>query len=149
MVSASLVAGNCVIFKPSGLSPVCGWKLFEAFRHAGLPAGVLQFITGPGAEVGAYLSAHKAIDFIAFTGSKEVGLGIVELAGTTMPGQRSIKRVIAELGGKNAVIVTRLLIWTKLLREYWRLLWDSRDKSVRPAHGSLLWEMCMTRYAFA
>jgi RHH-type proline utilization regulon transcriptional repressor/proline dehydrogenase/delta 1-pyrroline-5-carboxylate dehydrogenase len=105
MVSASLVAGNCVIFKPSGLSSVCGWKLFEAFRYAGLPAGVLQFITGPGAKVGAYLSAHKAIDFIAFTGSKEVGLGIVELAGTTLPGQRSIKRVIAELGGKNAVIV--------------------------------------------
>ncbi len=105
MVSAGIVTGNCIIFKPSGLSPVCGWKLVEIFRLAGLPPGVLQFIPGPGTEVGEYLVSHPAIDFIAFTGSKDVGLRIIKIAGDTHPGQPSIKRVIAEMGGKNAIIV--------------------------------------------
>ncbi|MEJ2717122.1 MAG: L-glutamate gamma-semialdehyde dehydrogenase [Deltaproteobacteria bacterium] len=105
MVSAGIVTGNCVIFKPSGLSPVLGWKLFEVFRRVGLPAGVLQFLPGPGHEVGEYLVSHPDIDFIAFTGSREVGLRIVQLAGETRPGQRNVKRVIAEMGGKNAIIV--------------------------------------------
>jgi RHH-type proline utilization regulon transcriptional repressor/proline dehydrogenase/delta 1-pyrroline-5-carboxylate dehydrogenase len=105
MVSAALVTGNCVIFKPSSLSPVCASKLFEIFRFAGLPAGVLQFLPGPGGEVGDYLVTHPGIDFIAFTGSKEVGLNIVKLAGDTKSGQRNVKRVIAEMGGKNAIIV--------------------------------------------
>jgi len=105
MVSASIVTGNCAIFKPSGLSPVIGWKLVEIFRRAGLPAGVLQFLPGPGAEVGEHLVAHPAVDFIAFTGSKEVGLRIVRLAGETGGDQRTVKRVVAEMGGKNAIIV--------------------------------------------
>jgi RHH-type proline utilization regulon transcriptional repressor/proline dehydrogenase/delta 1-pyrroline-5-carboxylate dehydrogenase len=105
MVSAALVTGNCVIFKPSGLSPVCGWKLVEIFRLAGLPPGVLQFLPGPGEDVGEYLVSHPGIDFIAFTGSKQIGLKIVRLAGDTKPGQRNVKRVIAEMGGKNAIIV--------------------------------------------
>lgn len=105
MVSAGLVTGNCVIFKPSGLSPVLGWRLFEVFRRVGLPPGVLQFLPGPGHEVGDYLVSHPDIDFIAFTGSKEVGLRIVQRAGETLPGQRNVKRVIAEMGGKNAIIV--------------------------------------------
>ncbi|MDQ7781613.1 MAG: L-glutamate gamma-semialdehyde dehydrogenase [Desulfomonilaceae bacterium] len=105
MVSAGLVTGNCVILKPSSLSPVCGWKLFEIFRLAGLPPGVLQFVPGSGGRIGDYLTGHEGIDFIAFTGSQEVGLRIVELAGKTHGGQRSVKKVIAELGGKNAVIV--------------------------------------------
>jgi RHH-type proline utilization regulon transcriptional repressor/proline dehydrogenase/delta 1-pyrroline-5-carboxylate dehydrogenase len=105
MVSAGIVTGNCVIFKPSGLSPVTGWRLVEAFRNAGLPPGVLQFLPAPGHEVGEYLVAHESIDFIAFTGSKDVGLRIVTLAAGTKPGQRNVKRVIAEMGGKNAIIV--------------------------------------------
>jgi RHH-type proline utilization regulon transcriptional repressor/proline dehydrogenase/delta 1-pyrroline-5-carboxylate dehydrogenase len=105
MVSAALVAGNCVIFKPSGLSPVTGYSLCEIFRSAGLPPGVLQFLPGPGKDVGEYLVSHPAVAFIAFTGSKEVGLHIVKLAAETREGQRSVKRVIAEMGGKNAIIV--------------------------------------------
>jgi RHH-type proline utilization regulon transcriptional repressor/proline dehydrogenase/delta 1-pyrroline-5-carboxylate dehydrogenase len=105
MTSAAVVAGNCVLFKPSGLSPVLGYKLAETFRSVGLPAGVLQFLPGPGSETGEYLVSHPAVDFIAFTGSKDVGLRIVQRAGETKPGQRNVKKVIAEMGGKNAVIV--------------------------------------------
>lgn len=105
MVSASIVAGNCVIFKPSGLSPVTGSMLFEIFRKAALPPGVIQFLPGPGGEIGDYLVSHPGIDFIAFTGSKDVGLRIIEHAGRTVPGQKTIKKVIAEMGGKNAVII--------------------------------------------
>jgi RHH-type proline utilization regulon transcriptional repressor/proline dehydrogenase/delta 1-pyrroline-5-carboxylate dehydrogenase len=105
MASAALVAGNCAILKPSGLSPVLGWQLVDSFRAAGLPEGVLQYLPGPGREAGEHLVSHPGIDLIAFTGSKEVGLRIVELAGVTSPGQRNVKRVVAEMGGKNAVIV--------------------------------------------
>lgn len=105
MVSAALVTGNCVIFKPSGLSAVTGRMLVEVFRTVGLPGGALQFLPGSGAEVGEHLVSHPGIDFIAFTGSKDIGLRIIELAGRTAPGQRNIKKVIAEMGGKNAVII--------------------------------------------
>jgi RHH-type proline utilization regulon transcriptional repressor/proline dehydrogenase/delta 1-pyrroline-5-carboxylate dehydrogenase len=105
MVSAAVVSGNCVIFKPSGLTPVTAWRLVEVFKNAGLPGGVLQYLPGPGEEVGEYLVSHPAIDFIAFTGSKDVGLRIITLAGETHAGQRNVKRVIAEMGGKNAIIV--------------------------------------------
>ncbi len=105
MVSAALVTGNCAIFKPSSLAPVVGRKLVEAFRGAGLPPGVLQFLPGPGTEVGEYLVAHHEVDVIAFTGSKDVGLRIIRLASDVKPAQRSVKKVIAEMGGKNAIIV--------------------------------------------
>ena len=77
----------------------------EVFLAAGLPSGVLQFVPGPGDEVGEYLVSHPGIDFIAFTGSKDVGLRIVKHAGSTDPGQKNVKSVIAEMGGKNAIIV--------------------------------------------
>jgi RHH-type proline utilization regulon transcriptional repressor/proline dehydrogenase/delta 1-pyrroline-5-carboxylate dehydrogenase len=105
MTSAAIAAGNCVIFKPSGLSPIIGYRLCDLFRSVGLPPGVLQYLPGPGSEVGEYLVSHPAVDFIAFTGSKEVGLRIIKLAGETGSGQRNVKKVIAEMGGKNAVIV--------------------------------------------
>jgi RHH-type proline utilization regulon transcriptional repressor/proline dehydrogenase/delta 1-pyrroline-5-carboxylate dehydrogenase len=105
MVSAGIVSGNCIIYKPSGLSVVTGWKLMEIFRAVGLPPGVLQFLPGPGESVGEHLVSHPGVDFVAFTGSKEVGLKIVELAAVTSIGQRNVKRVIAEMGGKNAIIV--------------------------------------------
>jgi RHH-type proline utilization regulon transcriptional repressor/proline dehydrogenase/delta 1-pyrroline-5-carboxylate dehydrogenase len=105
MTSAALVSGNAVLYKPSSLSPVNGWQLFALLREAGLPAGVLNFIPGRGEAVGGWLAQHPDIDLIAFTGSREVGLGLVERAGRVLPGARSVKRVIAEMGGKNAVIV--------------------------------------------
>jgi len=105
MLAASIVTGNCAIFKPSGFSPVIAWKLVEFFNEAGLPPGVLQYLPGPGSEIGDYLVCHYDIDFIVFTGSKDVGLRITELAGSTLLGQRNVKRVIAEMGGKNAIIV--------------------------------------------
>ena len=107
MIAAAVVAGNVALFKPSGLSPVLGARLAALFADAGLPPGVLQFLPGPGGDVGEYLVEHPLVDFITFTGSKEVGLRIVERAGRTPPGQRHVKRVIAEMGGKNAVIVDR------------------------------------------
>lgn len=105
MVSAAVVAGNCVVFKPSGVSPVTGSFLCRAFKEAGLPPGVLQFLPGPGGEAGEYLVAHPDVDFIAFTGSRDVGLRIVRLAAETHEGQRNVKKVVAEMGGKNAIIV--------------------------------------------
>lgn len=105
MVSAGIVTGNCVIFKPSSLAPVTGWQLAEFFRDVGLPCGVLQFLPGSGEEVGEHLIAHPEIDFIAFTGSMDVGLKIVESSAKVRPGQKGVKRVIAEMGGKNAIIV--------------------------------------------
>ncbi|MDD5434291.1 MAG: L-glutamate gamma-semialdehyde dehydrogenase [Nitrospira sp.] len=105
MAAAGIVAGNCVILKPSGLSTVIGYRLVDLFNASGLPEGVFQYLPGSGQVIGEYLVTHPAIDFIAFTGSKAVGLKIVELAGKTKPGQKNIKRVIAELGGKNAIII--------------------------------------------
>lgn len=105
MVAAALVSGNCVIFKPSGFSPVTGRRLVDAFKDAGLPNGVLQYLPGPGREVGEYLVTHKAVDLIAFTGSKDVGLRLIKLAAETSEGRRNIKKVIAEMGGKNAIII--------------------------------------------
>jgi RHH-type proline utilization regulon transcriptional repressor/proline dehydrogenase/delta 1-pyrroline-5-carboxylate dehydrogenase len=103
MTVAAVVAGNCAIFKPSGLSPVTGFRLCNIFRTVGLPDGVLQFLPGPGSEIGEYLVSHPAADVIAFTGSKDVGLRIIRIAAETST--RSVKKVIAEMGGKNAVIV--------------------------------------------
>ncbi len=105
MVAASLVTGNCVILKPSSLSPVIAYKLYEILMEAGLPKGVFQFLPCRGDHLGDYLVSHPDIDFIAFTGSRDVGLNIIKLAGQTSPTQRSVKRVIAEMGGKNAIIV--------------------------------------------
>jgi RHH-type proline utilization regulon transcriptional repressor/proline dehydrogenase/delta 1-pyrroline-5-carboxylate dehydrogenase len=105
MVSAALVTGNAVIMKPAEQSAVCGALLMEIFEEAGVPAGVLNLLNGDGAVIGKHLVDHKDIDMIAFTGSREVGLKIWESAGKTRPGQRELKRVVCEMGGKNAVIV--------------------------------------------
>lgn len=105
MTSAALVCGNTVIVKPSSDSPTIAYKLMEIFQEAGFPDGTVNFLTGPGSTIGNFLVAHSKTRFISFTGSKEVGLGIVELAGKTQPGQIWIKRVIAEMGGKDAIIV--------------------------------------------
>lgn len=105
MTVAAIVAGNTVVLKPSDLTPVIGAKLMDLLMEAGLPPGVANLLTGPGSKVGAHLVAHPAVDLIAFTGSKEVGLRIWETAARTPAGQGNLKKVICEMGGKNCVIV--------------------------------------------
>src|SRR5436190_6300679 len=105
MASAGVVTGNTVIMKPSEQSIVCGAMLMQVFEEAGVPSGVLNFLSGHGSVIGAHLVDHKDVDLIAFTGSREVGQKIWESAGITRPGQRELKRVICEMGGKNAMIV--------------------------------------------
>jgi 1-pyrroline-5-carboxylate dehydrogenase len=105
MTSASFVAGNTVVLKPSSDSPTMGVKFMEILEEVGLPPGVVNFVTGSGATIGDTLVGHPKTRFISFTGSKEVGLGIVELTAKTAPGQIWIKRVVAEMGGKDAIIV--------------------------------------------
>ena len=105
MCAATIVTGNCVLYKPSGLSAVVGYTLAELFRDAGLPRAVFNYVPGRGGIIGDYLVDRPEIGLIAFTGSMEVGLRIVERAAKVHPGQANIKKVIAELGGKNAIIV--------------------------------------------
>jgi RHH-type proline utilization regulon transcriptional repressor/proline dehydrogenase/delta 1-pyrroline-5-carboxylate dehydrogenase len=105
MVSAALVTGNTVVFKPSGLTGVTGRRLVELFQAAGLPDGVLNFVPGRGSQIGDLLAEHPDISLIAFTGSMEVGLRIVERSAIVCPGQRQVKRVVAEMGGKNGIII--------------------------------------------
>jgi len=103
MTSAAFGAGNTVILKPSSDSPVTGAKFMEIVEEAGVPDGVVNFLPGSGGKIGDTLVGSEKTRFITFTGSKEVGLHIVELAGKT--GKKWIKRVIAEMGGKDAIIV--------------------------------------------
>lgn len=105
MTVAALVAGNPVIMKPAEQASGIAFELFEIFLAAGVPENALHFLSGRGEEIGAMLVAHPQIHVIAFTGSRVVGLNIVEEAAKTPPGQRHVKKVIAEMGGKNAVII--------------------------------------------
>ena len=105
MVAAGLVTGNAVVFKPAEQTPATAAVLVDAFEAAGLPAGVLNFLPGLGEVVGAHLVEHRDVAFVTFTGSRPVGLGIVERAARHQPGQRSVKRVVAEMGGKNPIVV--------------------------------------------
>jgi RHH-type transcriptional regulator, proline utilization regulon repressor / proline dehydrogenase / delta 1-pyrroline-5-carboxylate dehydrogenase len=104
LVSAALVTGNVVLFKPSERSPMMGYHLYRLFMEAGLPDGTLQFLPG-GPEIGQALVKHPDVHLIAFTGSQHVGLNIVQEASRVSAGQRHVKHVIAEMGGKNAIIV--------------------------------------------
>ena len=105
MTSAAIVTGNTVVLKPSSESPMMGWLFADIMREIGLPKGVLNFLVSSGAEAGDYLVQHASTRFISFTGSMEVGLRVNELAAKTSPGQIWIKRVVAEMGGKYAIIV--------------------------------------------
>lgn len=105
MVSAAIVTGNPVVYKPSSIASAVGYNLVEIFREVGLPAGVFNYCPGRSAVMGDYLVEHPDVSLICFTGSMDVGLHIVEKAAKVQPGQRQIKRVIAEMGGKNAIIV--------------------------------------------
>jgi RHH-type proline utilization regulon transcriptional repressor/proline dehydrogenase/delta 1-pyrroline-5-carboxylate dehydrogenase len=105
MATAALVTGNTIIMKPAEPSAVIGAKLMEVMQHAGLPKGVANFLPGVGREIGPTLVGHPDVAMIAFTGSLGVGLWINETASKANPQQDHVKRVIAEMGGKNAVIV--------------------------------------------
>ncbi|KZL48776.1 hypothetical protein A2T98_16300 [Nodularia spumigena CENA596] len=105
MTVAALVAGNCTLLKPAEPSSVITAKLTEILIEAGIPKGVFQYVPGKGSQVGAYLVNHADTHIIAFTGSQEVGCRIYAEAATLKPGQKHMKRVIAEMGGKNAIIV--------------------------------------------
>lgn len=104
---ASLVTGNTVLLKPASATPVVAYKFVEVLEEAGLPAGVLNYIPGSGAEVGDYLVDHPRTRFISFTGSRDVGIRIYERAAKVHPGQIWLKRVIAEMGGKDGIIVDK------------------------------------------
>jgi predicted delta-1-pyrroline-5-carboxylate dehydrogenase group 2 len=115
MVSAAIVAGNAVILKPASQSPVIAAWLVNILSDAGIPGGVINYLPGSGEQVGEFLVKSPLIQFIAFTGSKEVGLKINRLAGDTLEGQverseipsigKAVKKVVMEMGGKNAIII--------------------------------------------
>jgi len=100
MTSAAIVTGNTVVLKPASDSPVVAAKFFEVLQEIGLPDGVVNFLPGSGALAGEYLVKHPKTRFISFTGSKDVGLRIHELAAKPQPGQIWIKRTVLEMGGK-------------------------------------------------
>ena len=103
--SSAMVAGNTILLKPASPTPVIAAKFVEVMEEAGIPAGVLNFVPGDGGVIGDHLVAHPRTRFISFTGSREVGIRINKLAAEHQIGQRWIKRVIAEMGGKDAIVV--------------------------------------------
>lgn len=106
MTAAALVAGNPVVMKPAEQTPVCAWWIFHALVEGGeIPAGVVNFLPGVGEEIGEPLVTSPGVAFIAFTGSVPVGLRINELAARVHPDKTGVTRVVAEMGGKNAIIV--------------------------------------------
>jgi 1-pyrroline-5-carboxylate dehydrogenase len=105
MTSATLVTGNTVVLKPSSDSPLIAYKFMDVMQEAGLPPGVVNFVSGPGSAVGDTLVMHPKTRFISFTGSKEVGIHIYEEAAKVRPGQIWLKRVVAEMGGKDSIII--------------------------------------------
>jgi RHH-type proline utilization regulon transcriptional repressor/proline dehydrogenase/delta 1-pyrroline-5-carboxylate dehydrogenase len=104
MTAAGLATGNAVVLKPAEQAPGCALMLVRALREAGVPPGALSLLPGEG-DVGAALVADRRVHVIAFTGSSPVGLEIIRSAAELAPGQKHIKRVVAEMGGKNCVIV--------------------------------------------
>jgi 1-pyrroline-5-carboxylate dehydrogenase len=105
MTMAAVVCGNTTVLKPSPDAPTICYKFMEVLEEIGLPAGVVNFVPGSGTAVGEHLVASPKVRFISFTGSKTVGLHIYEEAAKTRPGQKWMKRVVAEMGGKDAIIV--------------------------------------------
>ena len=104
---AAIVTGNTVLLKPASTTPIVAAKFVEVMEEAGLPAGVLNFVPGSGSEVGDYLVDHPKTRFISFTGSRDVGMRIYERASKVNPGQIWLKRVIAEMGGKDTIVVDK------------------------------------------
>ncbi len=105
MTTAAVVTGNTVITKPASQSPIVAAKFYEVLDEASLPAGVANFLPGPGGEMGDALTDNPLTRFISFTGSKEIGIRIFERAAKVHPGQKWLKRTILEMGGKDAILV--------------------------------------------
>ncbi len=105
MTSAAIVTGNTIVLKPSSDSPVIAARFVELLESCGLPPGVVNLVTGSGGAIGDVLVSDPRVRFISFTGSKEVGLRINRLAAEAQPGQHWIKRVVAEMGGKDGIVV--------------------------------------------
>jgi RHH-type proline utilization regulon transcriptional repressor/proline dehydrogenase/delta 1-pyrroline-5-carboxylate dehydrogenase len=105
MTAAALVSGNTVLIKPAGAASAMAFAFYQRLLKAGMPPEVVQFLPGSGADIGSLLTAHPDVCQIAFTGSREVGLSVIATAGQTVAGQAEVKRVVCEMGGKNAVIV--------------------------------------------
>jgi len=105
MLSAAIVTGNTCILKPSSLTPVIASKFMQLWQEVNLPDGVINFLPGPGKVVGEYLARKPNINIISFTGSQQVGCNLIEIAAKIQPEQNHIKKVIAEMGGKNTIIV--------------------------------------------
>nr|WP_315989281.1 aldehyde dehydrogenase family protein [Desulforamulus aquiferis] len=105
MTVASVVTGNTVVLKPASTTPIIAAKFMELLQEVGLPGGVVNYLPGSGGAIGDFLVSHKLTRFINFTGSKEIGLRISGLASKVAPGQKWIKRVAAEMGGKDSIIV--------------------------------------------
>ncbi len=105
MASAAIVTGNTVVVKPASDSPAIAWQFHALMDEVGLPPGVFNFVTGGGALAGDAIVRHAKTRFVSFTGSKAVGIGINKLAAEVQPGQIWLKRVVAEMGGKDAIIV--------------------------------------------
>lgn len=107
--SAAMVTGNTVLLKPASATPIIAYKFIEVLEEAGMPPGVVNYVPGPGAEVGDYLVDHPKTRFISFTGSREVGVRIFERAGVVHEekGQIWLKRTILEMGGKDTIIVDK------------------------------------------
>ncbi|MDQ3562872.1 MAG: L-glutamate gamma-semialdehyde dehydrogenase [Pseudomonadota bacterium] len=105
MLSAAIAAGNTVVLKPSSQTPVIAARFVRLLQEAGVPPAVVQYLPGAGGTLGEYLVRHPQVAFVAFTGSEEVGRRILRLAADFGPGQSHVKQVIAEMGGKNAIII--------------------------------------------
>ncbi|WP_149453177.1 L-glutamate gamma-semialdehyde dehydrogenase [Pasteuria penetrans] len=107
MTASAIVAGNTVVLKPASPTVVLTMQFLQLLQEAGLPAGVVNCVPGDGPVVGEYLVKHPDIRFISFTGSRDVGIRIQQLAAHTAPGQRWLKRVVSEMGGKDAIVVDK------------------------------------------
>ncbi len=105
MATAAIVTGNTVVVKPASDTPGIAWQFVALMEEVGLPAGVLNFVTGDGSVVGDQIVRHAKTRFVSFTGSKDVGIGINKLAAEVQPGQKWLKRVVAEMGGKDGIVV--------------------------------------------
>lgn len=105
MVASAVVTGNAVLLKPAVPAPVVAYHLVELLEEAGLPPGVVNYLPSPGPEVGQWMVADHRTRFVSFTGSRDVGVKVYEEAAKVRPGQRWLKRVVAEMGGKDAIVV--------------------------------------------